>query len=465
MRPSDDNVFAFERHGDAVALICADSTLTYEGLDRAVAASAEEIGGDDLVAVVAATDVDSLVAYLACQRVRRPVLLIDAQLPADRRMDLCDRYLVSLVFDGRWRRLRPSGPQAHPELSLLLSTSGSTGAPKLVRLSRAAVHANASAIARYLSLRAEDVAITSLPFHYSYGLSVVHSHLLVGASIVVADVAVTQREFWDLMKSREVSNLAGVPVIYDWMRRLRVERMELPALRMLTQAGGRLTPDSVRWWAETAGKKGWEFFVMYGQTEATARMAYLPPRLAASHADSIGGPIPGGTFALVGDGGEILEGSDQEGELVYSGVNVMMGYAMEAADLARGDDLGGVLHTGDIAVRDSSGVYRIVGRKSRFLKVFGKRLALDHLEALLAERGLTAVVTGRDDCVMVVARDAQTAEAAAVALCELAGVHRSVVNPFPMIEPPRTSSGKLNYAEMIEAFERRRQGILATEQG
>jgi acyl-coenzyme A synthetase/AMP-(fatty) acid ligase len=464
MHPSDESPFAFERHGDAVALICADSTLSYGALGRAVAESAQGIGADDLVAVVAAADVASLVAYLACQRVGRPVLLVDAQLPAERRLDLYDRYQVSVVFDGQWRRLRPTGPQTHPELSLLLSTSGSTGAPKMVRLSRAAVHANASAIARYLSLRADDVAITSLPFHYSYGLSVVHSHLLVGGSIVVADLAVTQREFWELVRSRKVSNLAGVPVIYEWMRRLRVERMELPALRMLTQAGGRLAPDLVRWWAEAAGKKGWEFFVMYGQTEATARMAYLPPQLAAHHSDAIGLPIPGGAFALVGEGGEILEGSDQEGELVFTGVNVMMGYAMEAADLARGDELGGVLHTGDIAARDSSGVYRIVGRKSRFLKVFGKRLALDHLEALLAERGLTVVVTGRDDFLIVVADDVRTADAAAVAVCDLAGLHRSVVNSMTMNEIPRTSSGKLNYAEIIATFDRRRQEMHTTGQ-
>jgi acyl-coenzyme A synthetase/AMP-(fatty) acid ligase len=245
--------------------------------------------------------------------------------------------------------------------------------------------------------------------------------------------------------------------MYDWMRRLRIEQMELPALRMLTQAGGRLAPESVRWWAETGRKKGWEFFVMYGQTEATARMAYLPPRQAIEHADSIGVPIPGGSFNLVGDDGESIDESDREGELVYSGPNVMMGYAMGAADLARGDDMRGILRTGDIAIRNPEGLYRIVGRRSRFLKVFGKRVALDYVEKLLADRGFTAVVTGRDDCLIVVAGDTKAADAAATAVAELVGVHRSVVNPLPMAETPRTSSGKLNYAEIIAVFDRRRQ--------
>jgi acyl-coenzyme A synthetase/AMP-(fatty) acid ligase len=324
--------------------------------------------------------------------------------------------------------------------------------------------ANAQSIAEYLHLSAKDRSITSLPFHYSYGLSVVHSHLLVGGSIVVADMPVTQREFWEVVRTRGVSNIAGVPVMYDWMRRLRVERMELPSLRMLTQAGGRLAPESVRWWAETVDRRGWEFFVMYGQTEATARMAYLPPKLAGSRPDSIGLPIPGGTFTLVDDGGEQINESEREGELVYAGANVMLGYAAEAADLALGDELGGVLHTGDVAVRDSEGMYRIVGRKSRFLKVFGKRLALDHLERLLADRGLTAIVTGRDDCVVVVASDAQSADAAAAAVAELAGVHRSVVTPLAMIDTPRTSSGKVSYSEIIATFDRRRQDARATGQ-
>jgi len=457
MHLPEDSPFVFERHGRSVALMGAGSTLTYEDLSRSVDTAARDLGGDDLVAVVAAGDLESLLAYLTCQRAGRPVLLVDDRLPEDRKAELYRRYLVSVVFDGRWRRLAASGPETHADLALLLSTSGSTGEPKLVRLSREAVSANASSIARYLSLGIHDVAITSLPFHYSYGLSVLHSHLLVGGSVVITDLAVTQREFWDLMKTGGVSNLAGVPVMYDWMRRLRIEQMELPALRMLTQAGGRLAPESVLWWAETGRKKGWEFFVMYGQTEATARMAYLPPRQAIEHADSIGVPIPGGSFNLVGDDGESIDESDREGELVYSGPNVMMGYAMGAADLSRGDDMRGVLRTGDIAIRNPEGLYRIVGRRSRFLKVFGKRVALDHVEKLLADRGFTAVVTGRDDCLIVVAGDTKAADAAATAVTELVGVHRSVVNPLPMAETPRTSPGKLNYAEIIAVFDRRRQ--------
>ncbi len=451
-------IFDLRRFANSVAVVTADREVSYAELDEIARTQSKALRAEDLVAIVGSNTFGAFSAYVACQWFGCPVLLVDAQLDRSRVEKIFDQYQVSVAYTGEWNRLRTVGPMLHPELALLLSTSGSTGDPKFVRLSRSAMLANAQSIVEYLHLSAKDRSITSLPFHYSYGLSVVHSHLLVGGSIVVADMPVTQREFWEVVKTRGVSNIAGVPVMYDWMRRLRIERMELPSLRMLTQAGGRLSPDSVRWWAEMADKRGWEFFVMYGQTEATARMGYLPPKFAVSRPDSIGLPIPGGAFTLIDDAGQQIMESEREGELVYTGANVMMGYAVEAADLALGDELGGVLHTGDLAVRDFEGIYRIVGRKSRFLKVFGKRLSLDHLERLLADRGLVAVVTGRDDCVVVVAGDAQGAGAAASAVAELTGVHRSVINSFAMIETPRTSSGKVNYAEIIAAFDRCRQG-------
>ena len=173
----------------------------------------------------------------------------------------------------------------HPDLAVLLSTSGTTGSPKLVRLSAANVLANAGAIVDYLGITAADVAPTVLPMHYCYGLSVVHSHLLVGASLLLTEDSVVDASFWDAASAHRITSLAGVPYTFELLDRVGFADMDLPHLRYVTQAGGRLAPEDVRRYARLGRERGWDLFVMYGQTEATARMAYLPPLLAETAPD------------------------------------------------------------------------------------------------------------------------------------------------------------------------------------
>jgi acyl-coenzyme A synthetase/AMP-(fatty) acid ligase len=186
----------------------------------------------------------------------------------------------------------------HPELALLLSTSGSTGSPKLVRLSDRNVSSNAHAIGSYLELTPDDRGITSLPLHYCYGLSVLHSHLTAGASIVLTDASVVDPCFTDALQAHGVTNVAGVPHTFELLERAGRDRLNVPTLRFITQAGGRMAPERVEQWVRRAERWGAKFYVMYGQTEATARMAYLPPEIARRRPSAIGRPIPGGCLEL-----------------------------------------------------------------------------------------------------------------------------------------------------------------------
>src|SRR5690606_26812802 len=228
------------------------------------------------------------------------------------------------------------------------------------------VSSNARSIAAFLDLTPQDCGVTSLPLHYCYGLSVLHSHLVAGASISLTTASVVDPCFRDALVRHGVTNIAGVPHTFDLLDRAGPETIHVPSLRFVTQAGGKLPADSVVRWADRLSGWGAEFFVMYGQTEATARMAYLPPRLASRHPGAIGRPIDGGDFRI-----DPIEGDDRGdeagvGELVYSGPNVMLGYATTAADLASGRDID-ELRTGDLARFDSvDGVYEIVGRRARF---------------------------------------------------------------------------------------------------
>lgn len=336
-------------------------------------------------------------------------------------------------------------PALHPELALLLSTSGSTGSPKLVRLSHANLVANATAIASSLGLGAGDVGITSLPLHYCYGLSVLHAHLAVGASLVATRASVVDPCFVAALERHGVTSIAGVPHTFDLLEAAGPERIATSSLRLLTQAGGRLGGAARARWRERAAAWGVNFVVMYGQTEATARMAYLPPALAAQAGDrAVGVPVPGGSLDVVPVEGEAL-GEDGVGELVFRGPNVMMGYGVEPADLSLGSTLG-ELRTGDLGRFDPvAGVYEVVGRRSRFTKPFGLRIDLDGVEATLREAFGEAVVGGDDERLVVVAPGRAPAEvvAAAAAATGLpaAAVHVVVDRPVP-----RTATGKVDLA-------------------
>ena len=431
---------------DSVALVEGDRTVSYAELAALVQDERDVLGPvRRLVAMEATPTIGSVVTYLAALAGEHPVLLL-APGDLDRHRMLVEEYCPDVVVGATGDRTQAdfgTSHTLHPELALLLSTSGSTGSPKLVRLSRGNVLANARSIAEYLDLRSTDTAITTLPLHYCYGLSVLHSHLLVGATVVLTGLSVADECFWDLAARTKVTGLAGVPHTFALLDAVdfgtrRLPR--LPSLRYLTQAGGRMEPARVREYAELTAEHGVDLFVMYGQTEATARMAYLPPKLAATHPESIGVPIPGGRLRIspVADVAE-----PGVGELVYDGPNVMMGYARSRADLGRGPSLS-ELRTGDLACMTSDGLFKIVGRLDRQAKVLGHRLDLDRVEALLADAGSGARLVARPDCLWVfVAGGTARGRARALASVEAAtGLRGAAIRVLGIERLPLLPSGK-----------------------
>ena len=389
----------------APALIAGDRVIDQAELSELVAARCRQLGERRrLVLLRGGNDLELVVTYLAARQGRHPVILSAPEASAA----LIDRYAPDVVvstshngfeLERRTRGVSDAANALHPDLALLLSTSGSTGAAKLVRLSHANLDANAAAIVEFQRLTRGDRGITSLPLHYCYGLSVLNAHMAAGASVVLTELSVVDPCFWRVMARHGVSNLAGVPHTFDLIEQVGFDHLALDALRLVTQAGGRMSPEMVRRLALLGERLGWDFVVMYGQTEATARMAYLPPELAALHPDRVGVPIAGGSFTI-----RPLPDADLPpgvGEVVYRGPNVMMGYAERSDDLARGRALA-ELATGDIGRIDEHGLLEIVGRCSRFAKLFGLRVDLARVEQQLATRGVAAVCAS-DDTRLVVA--------------------------------------------------------------
>lgn len=446
-----------ERHGDRTAVVTAEGRLSYRELAARVDAAAGRLGaGRRLVLLAAVNTIDVLVLYLAALSAGHAVLLVpgDNAASTDALITSYDPDVVIRPAGTRTRveqRREGSKHDLHPDLALLLSTSGSTGSPKLVRLSYTNLQANAESIVECLGLRPGDRAATTLPLYYCYGLSVVHSHLLCGAGLILTSLSVVDACFWNLFRDGQGTSLAGVPYTFDLLDRIGFDAMSLPHLRYITQAGGRLAPDRVARYAELGRRNGWDFVVMYGQTEATARMSCLPPHLAPTHPHTIGVPVPGGSFRLepLADRTGSTDSTGDLGQLVYSGPNVMMGYARTASDLALGPTLD-ELRTGDVARRTDDGLYEIVGRQTRSAKVFGIRIDLQHVEDTLAGQGLSACCVTGDDAVDVMIegdRDTPSVRRLVARACRLP---ENAVRVHRLAALPRLATGKPDLVALQE---------------
>ncbi|MBI2255250.1 MAG: AMP-binding protein [Proteobacteria bacterium] len=444
--------------GERPALVFANGVeITYAGLAARIEERRAELGsGRRLIFWAAEPTPDAIVTYLAALQAGHPILPLppcDAGNSA-RLAELAACYRPDIHAAGGALDLKPAPAAAndcHPDLSLLLSTSGSTGAAKLVRLSRRNVESNAAAIAEYLALTPQDRSALILPLHYSYGLSVLHAHLAAGASLYFPGGSILSPGFIARIHAAGCTNLSGVPHSFELLEQIGFRDACLPALRFMTVAGGRLSAEMVRRYALHMKSQGGEFFVMYGQTEATARMAYLPPGDALAHADCIGGAIPGGAFRLVDEDGIEIAETGVMGELVYCGPNVMMGYAQSRADLAGGAECA-ELATGDFALRDPSGHFRLVGRRQRFSKIAGLRIAHDAVEADLQRVGLAATVTGDDRHILIAVTAAADIEPALARTRQLTRLPASCLKALVVLHLPRGSSGKIDYRALAALF-------------
>lgn len=344
--------------------------------------------------------------------------------------------------------------ELNDKLCLLLTTSGSTGSPKFVRQSYENVMVNAKSIVEYLELDETERPITTLPMNYTYGLSIINSHLLVGATLLVTEKSLMNKGFWEFFKEQNATSFGGVPYTYEILDKLRFYRMDLPSLRYSTQAGGKLTPELHKKFAEDAKSKGKKFIVMYGQCEATARMGYLPADKSLEKCGSMGIAIPGGRFHLIDvDGNDITEPM-VTGELVYEGANVTLGYAECGEDLIKGDERNGILQTGDMAQFDEDGYYYIVGRKKRFLKIYGNRVNLDEVDRMIKAHfdNIDCATAGVDDHMYIFVTDEALAKPVRDYVVEKTKLNPAAFKAVVIDVIPKNDAGKTLYKELAKYY-------------
>lgn len=464
-------MFNLDLYKDYTAVITdRNESLTYEQLSEEVEKFVSALPQRGFVFTLCENLLGSFVGYVACMNKNIPQVLLDGS----KDLELVQRLIAIYQPEYIWMptaRVSEIGGETiytyqeyslqqmaydepitdksiNPELQLCLTTSGSTGSPKLVRLSERNLESNAESIAQYLNITENERPITSLPMYYSYGMSVINSHLIKGATILLTDKAVMQREFWSFLKEQKATSIAGVPYTYEMLKRLRFFRMDLPELKTMIQAGGKLNAAYVKEYVDFAEQNNKEFIVMYGQTEAAPRMSYLPFDKAVEKNASIGIAIPGGELSVIDGDGNTITTPYVDGELLYKGENVCLGYAESRADLLKVDKNEGVLHTGDVAQFDADGYFYITGRMKRFVKVWGNRTNLDATEQLVKAITPNCACGGVDDLITIFVTEDGLEDKIKALLVEKTGFNPRAFKVKKIDAIPVKTSGKIDYPQL-----------------
>ena len=449
-------------------------TVRYDELE-ALQNELAGLGPGELTMMLCENSLAALSGYAVLINSGHPMLMLSAALPGDMRRQIMNTYRPGLVFAPQSLRkeyahmseLRTVDDYVllktcyaepyplHPALGQLITTSGSTGSVKFVRQSWDNVRVNARVIAEYLGMTDTERTITALPMNYTYGLSVICASLTVGAAMIVTRAGVMDEEFWDLFENEHVTAFHGVSTTYDMLFRMDMFSEDFPDLRLMTQAGSKLNRELHRTLAQYAKDTGKRFIVMYGQSEATAAISFLPAEKAIEKPGSVGVAVPGGEIELFDAEGKPVEAAHVPGELIYRGKNVALGYAVRGEDLSRGDDWHGELRTGDVAEWDGDGCLYITGRLKRFIKIAGHRISLDEIdEQIMNDVHIRCVSSGTDDRLVIFVLSEEDKAAVQDYIRQKISVVRSAFRVEVIDAFPTNEAGKLLYGELLKLAER-----------
>lgn len=465
-----ERIWNFTSFGDKAALRDEyGRTVSYREL-TSLSAQAEKWATENrLVMMLCRNTLGALASYAALIESGCAVMPLSASLPESQRQTIMNAYRPGFllipqdaqsaflrlhqeaeIYDYCLLRTNYENPfPVHPELGLLLSTSGSTGGVKFVRQSRTNILSNARVLADGMDVIGEDRTITGLPLQYTYGLSVTAANLLRGATMIVTDQTVMDEAFWDLFESEEVTAFHAVPSTWAMLHQLGFFGEDFPHLRVMTQAGGKLSNELQRYYASYARQYNKRFVIMYGQSEATAAITILPPEKALEKIGSAGYPVPGVSVTLVDEERRLIEAPGIQGELICHGKNVAMGYALRGEDLIRGAEWGETLPTGDLAVREEDGAYRITGRLKRCIKVSGHRISLDDLdEKIMDHLQILSATVGSDDHPVIYVRSPEEAAEVESWIPKEFSLLRLAFRTRVIDDFPRNEGGKILYSQL-----------------
>ncbi len=454
-----------EGNEDKVAIIDNSTSWTYLELNKIRDSFYEFTKSNKIVIILGSNNIRTIASYLSCLRMGSVPLLLPDNIKIEQLYEFINRFCPYSLISNQELSIPNSKLVRNDSIyiyifnksysissnttALLLTTSGSTGSPKVVNISKENLLSNTKSIIKYLKVSSEERHITTLPMNYTYGLSAINTHLYSSASIILNNESILSSDFWELFTSWKPTTISGVPYTYEMLCRLGLDKLPLNSITKFTQAGGKLSPKYLQPLNKFCMETSKEFFVMYGQTEATARMSYLPPRDLNTKIGSIGIAIPGGSFSLRNKSLYNRINGFPSGELVYKGPNVTLGYAYNCKDLDQIYEVKASLDTGDLAYVDAEGFYYICGRINRFAKISGNRVSLDDIQDLLSKDFTNAVISDDNKIYIYI----ETIDEINFKEIKLSILKKVNINPILIViktieDLPRSESGKILYKEL-----------------
>ena len=400
-----------------------------------------------LILIIGSNNIESIIGYISFIKSNNVTLLLDKSFKVNYVNEIIKRYKPNYIFSpkeyfkkttkgqsvisGQDYNLVKTNFGKHKKINkknlLLLSTSGTTQNPKFIRLSKLNLVNNTNNIISYLNINPKHTTITTMSMAYSYGLSIINTHLFAGSKIVINNETIFDKRFWDKIYKFKVTSFGGVPQFYELLKKLKFEKMHLPHLKYLTQAGGELDKESLKYFHYVCKKKKVKFYVMYGQTEASPRMSYLEWNKLNLKLGSIGKPLKGSSFYILDKKKRYVKKPYSIGELIYMGKNVSLGYANSEKDLHAGDINKGKLFTGDLAYKDNDNYYYIVGRINRISKIFGIRINLDDIEKYLKKNNFNVKCVPDNNYIKILTKNEYNHETIKNFICNFYGINKNYI--------------------------------------
>ncbi len=461
---------SFKKYHKNIAIVDKEySNLSYKQVLTETNKIKKKIKNRSLLLIVLENSLGSLLAYIFCILNNHVGIIIDSKTSRKNILKIFKNYKPNYIFGSKitksifkkncsekfafydqylMKNKINNKKKINRNLSLLLSTSGSMGSIKFVKLSSSNLKHNTDSIISYLKINKKDVTITNLPISYSYMLSVINTHFEVGASIIISKYSLIEKEFWKNLRINKITSFNGVPYSYETLMKMGLKNIKTETLRYLTLAGGKLEKEKLKEIVKFCKKNNLKFFSMYGQTEASPRISYLDPEYSEKKIGSIGKSIPGIKIYIIDNSGKKISKPFIEGEIVCEGKNVFMGYSKNHNDLKKTNEENYKLKTGDVGFFDKDGFFYVTSRISKISKIFGNRVDLGVLETFMSQKGYKVACLSDNKKIFIFIEKKYNKIRLINNISKITNLNMSCFELIKLKHFPRTPNNKISYNEL-----------------